>query len=199
MDSPESLSAVLLGLCAAVGLSAAAGFRVFVPFFIASLGARAGMLDLTGEFAWLASTPALVGFGGATALEIGAYYVPWLDNALDTIATPAAAVAGALISSAVLVDMDPSLRWTLSVVAGAGVATAVQIPTAAIRAVSTGTTGGVANPVVSTGEAVGASVFSGVAVMFAIRVPLLILGLGLLFWRWRKRRRGAALALEPAT
>jgi hypothetical protein len=36
---------------------------------------------------WLGSDAALVAFATALVVEIGAYYVPWLDNALDTIAT----------------------------------------------------------------------------------------------------------------
>ena len=63
--------------------------------------------------------------------------------------------------------MDPLWRWTLAVIAGGGLAGAVQGSTVLVRAASTATTGGLANPVVATGE-----LASAVAVTsFALLVP----------------------------
>lgn len=184
---------LLLSVLAALGLAAACGFRVFVPLLVVALAARAGWIGLSPGFAWIGSTPALACLGAATALEIGAYYIPWLDNLLDSVATPAAIVAGIVVSAAVLTEVDPWLRWTLATIAGGTLAAAVQIPTVAARGLSTGTTGGVANPVLATGELAAASVLSGVALVMPILIPLAVLIAVIAVYR-RLRRREPAVA-----
>ena len=160
----EILLTVLIGLA----LAAACGFRVFVPFLVVSIASASGHLDLAPGFEWIGTTPALIAFAVATALEIAAYYIPWLDNLLDTIATPAAVVAGAIIAASVVQDVSPLLRWTLAVVVGGGVAGTIQVATATVRGGSAVTTGGVANPAVSTGELGGSVVTS----ILSIAVPV---------------------------
>src|SRR6266481_5655833 len=140
----------VLSICLGVGLSAACGFRVFVPLLIMSIASLSGHLTPAHGFEWIGSYPALVAFSVATGLEIGGYYIPWLDHVLDTIATPAAIIAGILISASMFTDMSPVLRWTLAVIAGGGAAGLVQGGTVVTRALSTSTSGGLANPVVST-------------------------------------------------
>ena len=147
----ETLLAVALGLA----LSAACGFRIFVPLLAVGAAQATGYLTLAPKFAWIGSTPALVVLGVATVIEIAAYHVPWLDHLLDTIASPAAIVAGIVVTASVVTDMDPLWRWTLAVIAGGGLAGAVQGSTVLVRAASTATTGGLANPVVATAELVG--------------------------------------------
>ena len=107
----DTLLSVLIG----VGLAAACGFRVFVPLLVMSLASRAevGHLSLGPGFAWIGSTPALVAFSVATLLEIAGYYIPWVDNLLDTVATPTAIVAGILVTASAVTDMSPFLRWSL--------------------------------------------------------------------------------------
>jgi hypothetical protein len=161
----NTLFSVLLG----IGLAAACGFRIFVPFLIVGIAARTGHLALGDSFAWLSSTPALIALGVATVLEIGAYYVPWLDHVLDVIATPAAVVAGAVMTASVVTGLDPMTRWTLALIAGGGIAGTVQALTVGARKVSLLTTAGVANPIVATGELFG-SILVAIA---AIALPLL--------------------------
>ena len=84
----------VLSVCMGLGLSAACGLRVFLPLLVMNLAARAGWLGLSPGFEWIGETPALIAFGVATAVEIAAYYVPWLDNLLDVVSSPAAVVAG---------------------------------------------------------------------------------------------------------
>jgi Domain of unknown function (DUF4126) len=186
-------STTLLSILAALGLAAACGFRVFVPLFVVSLASRADVLELSSGFAWLGSTPALVCFGTATVLEVLAYYVPVVDNLLDSVATPAAVVAGIVVAAAVMTDIDPWLKWTLATVAGGGLAAAVQLPTVALRGVSTGTTAGLGNALVSSGEVVAASLFSGFAIFLPVLLPLLALALVVFAWR-RLRRDETATA-----
>ena len=71
----------------------------------------------------------MLAFATATVLEVGAYYVPWLDNVLDTAATPAAITAGVVTTAAVTPELSPLLRWTLAIVAGGGAAGLVQAGT----------------------------------------------------------------------
>lgn len=180
---------VALSVAAGIGLSAACGFRIFLPFTIMSAAALYGGLgpgegsalgsltafELSERFAWVGTLPALILFGTATLIEIGAYYIPWLDNLLDTIATPAAVIAGALASAAVLGDLPPAVVWTAAAIAG-GTAGTVQAGSVATRALSSATTGGLGNFVVSTVEMVGAFVMS----MLSLLVPIVALAFVLL-------------------
>lgn len=174
---------LLLSLCMGIGLSAACGFRVFVPLLIMSIAAKAGHLTLVPAFQWIGSDIALWTFAIATILEIGAYYIPWLDNLLDVIATPAAIIAGTIITSSMVGGMSPYLKWTLAVIAGGGVAGLVKGATALTRGASTATTGGLANPILATielGSSVLMSVLAVIAPVAAIVLLVLILVLLLL-------------------
>ena len=159
-----SLLAAALGL----GLAAAAGFRVFVPLLAAGIAARVGYLELASDFSWLSSTPALVALGTATVLEVVAYYVPWLDHVLDMVATPAAVAAGVVASASVVTDVPPPVRWLVAIIGGGGMAGLIQGATVAARLKSAALTGGLGNPVVATGELLGA----GITTLLALFVPV---------------------------
>lgn len=183
---PETLASIFIG----AGLAAACGFRVFVPFLALSIAARWGGLPLAGEFEWIASTPALVAFASATLLEVTAYYIPWLDNALDTMATPAAVVAGVIVTAAVVTDISPVLRWGVAIIAGAGMAGTVQSATALTRLKSSVATGGVANPLVATGETAGSVTASVLAIVVpVIAFILVVVVLAVLFVLARRMAR----------
>ena len=185
-----------------VALSATCGFRVFVPLLAVNIGTRAldadgqPRIELAGGFDWLSSDIALMVFLVATLFEIGGYYIPWIDNLLDTIASPASIVAGTVITASFVTGMDPWLQWLLGVIAGGGAAGAVQATTVVARAGSTVTTGGLGNPIVASVETSGAflgSALSIVAVKFAIVLFVLLLGGGVWIW-WRRRRHKLAEA-----
>lgn len=156
-----------------IAFATAAGLRVFVPVFGAGLAAHFGAIELHDTFRWLAEPAALFAFGTATVLEIVAYYVPWLDHALDVIATPTAVGAGVVASAAVMMDLPPLLRWGIALIGGGGTAGLVQLLTVGARAKSTATTAGIANPILATVETVGAVGLVGLA----IAVPLVALSL----------------------
>jgi hypothetical protein len=137
-------------------------------------------------------------FVTAAVLEIAAYYVPWLDHLMDTIAGPAAAVAGALVMASSLTDMSPLLKWTLAVIAGGGSAALVQGSTMLARGLSTTLTGGLGNPVVATGEAVGAVLLSLLAVVLPVMAALAAVGLILFMVRKACRVMKAGKTGEPA-
>jgi hypothetical protein len=161
------LWSVALGL----GLAAAAGLRVFVPLFALGLASNAGYVQLAEGFAWIASPPALIAFGTATVIEVVAYHVPFLDHLLDVVATPAAVLAGAIATAAVLTDVPPVVKWTVAVIAGGGAAGLVQSATVLTRIGSTTFTGGLGNVVLASVELFGAVA----TVILAIALPLLTL------------------------
>lgn len=156
---------VLMG----IGLSAACGFRIFVPLLAASIAARSGHVTLSSQFQWLGSDAALIAFGAATLIEIGAYYIPWVDNLLDTVASPMAVAAGTILTASFALDLDPFLRWTLAIIAGGGTAGLVQSLTVSTRALSSAGSLGLANPLVATAE-LGGSILTSV---LALVLPVL--------------------------
>ena len=174
----------VLCICLGIGLSAACGFRVFVPLLALSVAAHSGHVHLAAGFQWIASDSALIAFGIATALEIGAYYIPWVDHALDVIATPVAVVAGVLVTASLVTDMSPLLKWTLAVIAGGGAAGLVQGGTILLRGASSATTAGFGNPVVATAELAGAAVISVLSLLAPVFIAVVVL-LGL---AWIARR-----------
>ncbi len=185
----------LLSICLGIGLSAACGFRVFVPLLVINVASLTGHLTLAHGFEWLGSYPALMAFSVATVLEIAGYYIPWLDHLLDTMATPAAVVAGTIVTASVVTDMSPFLKWTLAVIAGGGAAGVIQGGTVLTRGASTATTGGLANPVVSTVELAGAVGTSILAIAAPVIAVVLFLGLVFIVVRLLRRRMHSASAV----
>ena len=182
---------IALAVIAGIGLSAACGFRVFVPLLLASIGVHTGYLSVGTSFNWLGSDWALVCLGVATVVEIVAYYVPWLDHALDTVATPAAVIAGSLLTMSQLQGVsggaNQGLNWVMSIIMGGGVALLVQLSTVLLRFASTATTGGLGNSVFSTGEHVLAVIFA----LLAILIPLLLIAafVGVCAWYIHRRSK----------
>jgi len=170
----------LLSICVGIGLSAACGFRVFIPLLIMSIASLSGHLTLSQGFAWIGSYPALIAFAVAACLEIVAYYVPWLDHLLDSIASPAAIVAGTLITAAAISDMSPFLKWTVALIAGGGAAGTIQGLTVLARGASLVGTGGLANPIVASAELGGSVITSTLSLIIPIIPVVLIVALVLL-------------------
>lgn len=166
----EALLSVFVG----IGLSAACGFRVFVPLLVMNIAALSGHLTLAHGFEWIGSYPALISFSVATALEIGGYYVPWLDHLLDTIATPAAIIAGTIVTASMVHDMSPFLRWTLGAIAGGSVAGIIQATTVMARGASGLTTAGFGNPIIATIELSGSLLTSILSLLAPVLTVVLI-------------------------
>jgi hypothetical protein len=135
--------------------------------------------------------------GVAALVEILAYYSPGVANLLDTLATPAAVVAGTLVSAAGLTDLPPMLKWTTAIIAGGGVAGLTQGVTALLRAKSTVLTAGVGNPVIATAELGGSLLVS----LLALAAPLVALLVVIVFlWlAMRLIRRIARSASSSST
>ena len=172
-DFNAGLPQMLIGAALGLGLAAAVGFRVFVPFLLVGIAARGGQVHLAGGFEWLGSDVALVMFGIAAVLEIAAYFIPFFDHLLDAVAGPAAVAAGTVLMASALIDMEPWLRWAVAIVAGGGTAGLLHGATSALRLGSTATTGGAGNPVFAMFET-GAST---AMTMLALLLPMIAFAL----------------------
>ena len=172
---------ILLSLSLGLGLAAACGFRVFIPPLMMGVGSRLDLYKLEGSFVWVDDTWAIAIFAVATLLEIGGYFIPWIDNLLDAVATPAAIIGGIFVTSASLEgELDPSAQWALSVIAGGSVSGVIQLGTVATRAISTGTTGGLANPIISLLEAVASILCILISLFLVAIIPIVII---FLIWK----------------
>jgi len=194
MPSTKDFMDTLLSLLIGIGLSAACGFRVFVPLLVMSIATKAGHLTLVPAFQWIGTDAAMITFGAATCLEIGAYFIPWLDHALDVIATPVAVVAGTIVTASMVGGMSPFLKWTLAVIAGGGAAGLVQGATVLARGASGATTAGIGNPVVATAELGGSLITSVLAIIAPIAaiillVVLLVFSGRLIYTRFPRRTK----------
>lgn len=159
----ENILSVFLGL----GLASAAGFRVFVPLLITNIASLLGLYHFGLGLEWMGTYTALAILLTATLAEIAGYYIPWLDHLLDTIALPASIMAGTILATSFVTVQDPALKWALGLIVGGGAAGIVQAGTSLLRIGSTTTTGGLANPIVSTSE----NIFSIVLSIISLILP----------------------------
>ncbi|WP_068598906.1 DUF4126 domain-containing protein [Vaginella massiliensis] len=183
----------LISLFLGIGLAAASGFRIFLPLFVLSVAAYFGAdyVNLDESWRWIGSVPAMVTLGVAMLVEIVAYYIPLVDNFLDMISVPLAAVAGTLMVAANLTDMSEVANWSLAIIAGGGTAVAISSATATARAVSTTTTAGTGNFLVNSGETAGATVLSLTSIIWAplaFVFTLIVLCFVVILYRKLKRR-----------
>ena len=186
------MSDLALSIVLGIALAAATGFRVFLPMLIVSGAAYTGHLQLDNSFAWLGTSSALTMLGVAALAEVLAYYVPVVDNLLDALVTPAALIAGTLVSAAVMTDVPPMVKWTAAVIAGGGVAGLTQGLTGILRAHSTVLTGGLGNSIIATAELGGAILISFLALVApAVAIALVMLFLLVAIRLVRRLFRGA--------
>jgi hypothetical protein len=189
----ELLTNIALG----IALSACCGFRVFIPLLAGALAGHFQFFSLPADMQWLGSWPAIICFGAAAIAEIAAYYIPFIDNLLDTIATPLSVAAGTVLATSFLplTDMDPLLRWGTGLLAGGSSAGVIHIGAGLLRLFSSKATVGTGNAIVSTTE--NAAAISGSLLSFIIPVVVAVVLILLIGWIaakltthliWKKRR-----------
>ncbi len=193
----------ILSFITGIALSAACGFRVFVPMLVLSIAGYngpplslppgfewfqvlTGHLTLAPGFEWIGTTIAMKAFAVATACEILAYYIPWFDNLLDHITTPIALIAGAIVMGSSITGLNPFLRWTLAVILGGGAAGITQVASVVARSGSTASSLGATNWIISTAEWILSFVLSVLALLLPA-IVLILLGAVLIFSSRRKR------------
>lgn len=193
----------LIDICIGIGLSAAAGFRLLMPFLILSLAALFGHFPLSPDIQWVNSLPTLETLGLAVAVEVLAYFIPWLDAALDVVALPASIVAGTILTAAFATDLDPFLKWSLAILAGGGVAGAMRGLTGFSRLLTTTFTGGLGNFLIAILEVVGAVVLSvlaialpGLALITVMGLLAIVIRIGLRVWPKAKQPNDPDASVE---
>lgn len=189
MEATAVIMATLMG----ISLAAASGFRVFLPPFLLSLAARFDIvwfleIDLLGtEFEFFTSTLAIAVLGIATVAEFAGFYVPWIDNVLDTVATPASILAGVAMTAIVLEGTDPIIQWAVAIVAGGGVAATIQSATVVTRSLSSTFTFGLGNSAVATGENVASVALTLIAILIPFISAFVVILVVALLVRMKRR------------
>lgn len=201
---------IFTALCAGLGMAAACGLRVFLPLFVAAIAVRMGGVQVGPSFQWMGSNASIALFGIAAVVEIVGFLIPWVDHALDLLAVPLAAVAGAIMMTGQLqvagpvLDgaaaplLHPGLAWSLGIVVGAGAASGVEAASIAGRLSSSVLTIGWLNPIYGMVE----TALALVVTLAAVWVPVLVGGTVMLLvpvllfalWRilaWRRQQRRA--------
>ncbi len=153
----ELIIAIPLGIC----LSAAVGLKIFLPFLITSLFMKFGLFEVSETFQFLGSWTAIILLSIATITEILSYYIPYVDSFLDSIATPGATIAGAIIAMLVLPgDLGITAMWAIGIIGGGSTALATQSITNFARPIE--------KPILPTGGAVATTEVIGAASIPAI-------------------------------
>lgn len=173
---------ILTNIAMGIALSACAGFRVFIPMLAGALAGHFNIISLPADMQWLSSWPAIACFGTAAIAEVGAYYIPFVDNLLDTIATPLSVGAGTLLATSILPigNQEPLVRWGIGLLAGGSMAGTIQMGTGLLRLFSSKATLGTGNAVVATSE--NAAAVSLTALSFFIPVIIAVLLIALIVW-----------------
>ncbi|MGS2738366.1 DUF4126 domain-containing protein [Sinomicrobium sp. M5D2P17] len=181
----ETIISIFLG----IGLAASVGFRVFLPLLVLSLASYFGMWELNESWHWLGELPALIILSVAVIAEIFAYYIPWVDNLLDSVALPLAGIAGTLAVVSTTAGLNPAMTWTIALIAGGGTATAIKGASSATRLTSSVTTAGIGNPVVSTIETIISVIMSVLSIFLPIVAIILVIVILLVVFRFYQRIR----------
>ena len=180
-----------------IALAATAGLRLFMPFLFVGVIARYAHVPAPDMLEWTATDAGFLLLLIATVLEVLGDKIPVVDHALDFVATFLKPVAGFILPVALLYDASPMAAWTLGIAAGAPIALGVHATKAGTRAVSSATTLGAGNPIVSFIEdalAVMILIFTVLAPVLAVALVVLLCVLAVRAWRRMRRRLRAARA-----
>ena len=192
MPELSTVLSFLPSLALAVALSASAGLRAWLPLFAASILARLDVVHLGDAFAFMASTPAIIVFGVATLLEVGADKVPALDHGLDLVSTVVRPLAATLLAGSVMFQIhDPLWALALGLIVGAPMALVPHAAKSGLRVASSTTTAGIANPAISLIEDVAVVGLIFAAVVLPIATAVLALAAAAVAVRWWRQRRAS--------
>jgi Domain of unknown function (DUF4126) len=178
-------------ICAAFGLSAASGLNAWLPLFAGALLTRLDVVELAAPFDDLTGTGVIVALGGLTAADFVGDKIPAVDHVLHAAGTVIAPISGAVMFTG-QAGVDTDVPTLVSLLLGAAIAESVHSGRAAVRPVSTVTTAGTGNPVLSLLEDLGSGFLVVVAFVLPVLAFLLVVGLLVaiyLSWRRLMRRR----------
>jgi hypothetical protein len=181
------------GILSSFGLSSAAGLNAYLPLLVVALLSRfTDLIRLNEPFDALESWWTIGVLIVLGTIEFMADKIPVVDTINDLVQTLFRPVAGAILfaaSSNVIADIHP----VLAMVCGLLIAGTVHVAKTAVRPVVTATTGGTANPAVSTAEELLSAATAFLSVLFPAVIGLVLLLAVVIigWWLWRlDRRRG---------
>ena len=179
----ETIISIFLG----IGLAASVGFRVFLTLFALSLASYFNVWELNESWQWIGSMTALITLGVATLVEIGTYYIPFVDNLIDTIAIPLATVAGTAVMVSTVADLSPVVTRALAIIAGGGTAATIKSATSATRLTSSVSTAGFGNPIVTTIETGSSIVMTLLSIFLPIIGFIMVIVILIVFYKLYKK------------
>ena len=179
-----------------------------MPLLILGLAGRfLDFIELPAGWAWLQNEWVLLILGVLLLVEIVADKIPAVDSINDWIQSIVRPAAGGIVfgtgsATQTAAVTDPaaffdSAQW-VPVVAGIVIALVVHATKMFVRPAANALTAGAAAPGLSTGEDIGAVMFSLFAILIPILVVIALIGLVVIvfsiFRRMRKRRQSVAPA-----
>ena len=181
----------IAGYFTALGLSTAAGLNAYIPLLSVGLLSRyTDVIDLPAPWDALGDPLVLAMVGVIGVADFIGDKIPIVDHVLHLVGLGVAPVAGGLLAlaSASAFDLDPGVAAGIGVTA----ALAAHAGRTAARPLSTATTGGGGNPVVSVAEDGVSGILSLTAVFWpvvtAALAAIVLIAVFLLWRKWRQIR-----------
>lgn len=178
-----------------VTLSAAAGFRAFLPLFVLGVMERYHLMaghTLGQGFGWISGDTGMMVLSVATTVEVLADKFPAVDHALDSLMTFLRPLAGGVSVVAVLSPTDPTFAYVSALVLAGATTLPIHLGKSLLRLGSNAVSGGTAAPALSALEDLSAGaavVLAALLPVFAVLFAILGVWLSLRLWRrWRSRK-----------
>lgn len=183
------MAETLLSLATGLGLSTAAGFNAYLPLLITGILARTtDLITLDAPFDRLEDPVVLGVIAAIGVIDFIGDKIPAIDHVLHAIGFVVAPVAGAVL--ALGVTPDTGVVPVVALIMGAVAAEGAQGARATVRPLSTATTGGIGNPVLSLGEDGLSATLSFAAILVPLLALVLVAGIAyLVIWAVRRARR----------
>ncbi len=179
----------VIGLLQALGLSTASGLNAYVPLLAVGLLARfTGLIHLAPPYDLLTHPAVLAVLALLGLLDFVADKVPGVDHAMHVAGLVIHPAAGAVLFLAADSSAG-AVHPVLAAVCGLLLAGGTHVARMAARPVSTATTGGFANPVLSFCEDAVSLLLSILAVLVPVLAALFVLLFAFLLAMLLRRRR----------
>lgn len=182
MDTATAIGSV----CAAFGLSGAAGLNAWLPLLATAALDKLDAIELAEPFGQLSSTGGLIAIAVLFALDFAGDKVPAVDHVLHGLGTAIAPASGALLFVG-QTGIETEIPTSIAIVLGALTAGSIHVGRASLRPASTATTGGAGNPVLSFIEDVISAFLTLVALLLPVLAFLMVIGMGVAIVFWGKR------------
>jgi len=182
------LDTAIGSVLAAFGLSGAAGLNAWLPLLASALLDRLDVVELAAPFDQLSSTAGLVLLALLTTADFVGDKIPLVDHVLHLLGTVIAPVSGAILFTG-QTGLETDLPTLAAVLLGGVTAGTIHAGRSTVRPVSTATTGGLGNPVLSLTEDAGSLVLVVIAFVLPFVALLLVIALAAGFFSLRRRVR----------